>query len=186
MNGPTSVRRRRLLLAAGASVTGVTGCLGAASGDDEGGEDGTTDDGTEDVRLEPVDYPDEECAVDARNVREYPGWNAQVIHEDGERAFFCTSGCMGAYYTSPVAFGVSDAEIAGLWVTDYGTGETVDGEDAYYIFVGERDLIEMPAGRNPLPFAEKERGEEFTQGYEELSAGDVERFSEVNLNRCVW
>lgn len=180
-----SLRRRRLLEAAGSFA--ATGCLGGGAASDGEGEEGRTG-GAEkaDLRLEPVKYPDQRCEVDARNVREYPGWNAQVLHEDGERAFLCTSGCMGAYYTAPSAFGVSEADIAGLWVTDHVTGETVDGTDAYYIFVGERGLIDMPAGRNPLPFAERERAEEFTKGFEELSTGDVERFSRVNLNRCVW
>lgn len=182
-----SVRRRKLLTAAGSFA--ATGCLGRGTASGEGGEsDDATNDEAEkaDYALEPVEYPDQRCEVDARNVREFPGWNAQVVHEDGERAFLCTSGCMGAYYTAPSAFGVSEADIAGLWVTDYETGETVEGTDAYYIFVGEEDLIEMPAGRNPLPFSERERGEEFTRGFEELSTGDVERFSRVNLNRCVW
>ncbi|MFP4174851.1 MAG: nitrous oxide reductase accessory protein NosL [Halobacteriales archaeon] len=186
--------RRRDVLASACAVA-TTGCLGNAGV--EGGREGTEgnggDDGTDaedgkddDFELEPVEYPDESCDVCARNVTEYPRWNAQAVHEDGERAFFCTSGCMGAYYTSPSAFGVSDADIAGLWVTDYGTGDTVDGFDAYYVFVGERDLIDMPAGRNPVPFATEERAERFTRRFEELSTGDAERFSKYNMNRCVW
>jgi len=139
-----------------------------------------------DFRAEPVEYPDRSCEVDARNVRKYPGWNAQVVHEDGARAFLCTSGCMGAYYTLPTAFGVTEADIAGLWVTDYATGENIDGTDAYYIFVGEKDLIDTPAGRNPLPFSDRKSAERFTKEFEELSTGGVERFSKVNLNRCVW
>jgi nitrous oxide reductase accessory protein NosL len=191
---PPSVRRRELLAAAGALTTG---CLGGGSASEIPGRDeprepageGSGGGGGEDAespRLEPVEYPDERCAVDARNVRDHPGWNAQVLHEDGSRAFLCTSGCMGAYYTAPSAFGVSEADVAGLWVTDHGTGETVDGTEAYYIFVGERGLIDMPAGRNPLPFADRGRAEGFTEGFGDLSTGDVERFSKVNLNRCVW
>jgi len=192
---PPSVRRRELLAAAGALTTGCVGGGSASEipGRDEpresAGDEGSGGGGGEDaerLRLEPVEYPDERCAVDARNVRDHPGWNAQVLHEDGSRAFLCTSGCMGAYYTAPSAFGVSEADVAGLWVTDHGTGETVDGTEAYYIFVGERGLIGMPAGRNPLPFADRGSAEGFTEGFEELSTGDVERFSKVNLNRCVW
>jgi nitrous oxide reductase accessory protein NosL len=176
------------------TATAATGCLGgtgaaagggrgngesdAGSGDEGGGNGG--------FALEPVDYPDERCAVDARNVTEHPDWNAQVVHEDGERAFFCTTGCMGAYYTSPTAFGVSDADIAGLWVTDYATGETVDGFESYYLFLSHPGLVETPAGRNPLAFAEEERAVEFTRRFDEMSTGAVERFSRINLNRCVW
>jgi nitrous oxide reductase accessory protein NosL len=186
----SSLLRRELLVAAGGIA--ATGCLGTGTAEDagdaerEGGNDGGNEGGNADFAVEPVEYPDGSCDVCARNTTEYPRWNAQAVHEDGERAFFCTSGCMGAYYTSPSAFGVSDADIAGLWVTDYGTGETVDGFDAYYVFVGERDLIEMPAGRNPVPFATEDRAEGFTRRFEELSTGDAERFSKVNLNRCVW
>ena len=185
------VHRREVLAAAG--LFAATGCLGEASGDEDGGGgDGTDEGGNEtsvedaEFAIEPVDYPDRSCDVCARNVTEYPRWNAQAVHEDGERAFFCTSGCMGAYYTSPSAFGVSEADIAGLWVTDYGTRKTVDGFEAYYVFVGERNLIEMPAGRNPVPFANQERAVEFTRRFDELSTGDAERFSRYNMNRCVW
>lgn len=185
-------RRREIIVAAGGLFT-TTGCLGKVASNGAGGIEEEDDSGTEDTdgdkeefAVEPVDYPDSSCDVCARNVTEYPRWNAQAVHEDGERAFFCTSGCMGAYYTSPSSFGVSEAKIAGLWVTDYGTRETVDGFDSYYVFVGERGLIEMPAGRNPIPFSEKERAEEFTRRFDELSTGDAERFSKVNLNRCVW
>ncbi len=184
--------RRRELIAAAGGVFATTGCIGNVAsgetdkGDGEGGDGADVTEKDADFAVEPVEYPDETCDVCARNVTEYRRWNAQAVHEDGERAFFCTSGCMGAYYTSPSSFGVSEADIAGLWVTDYGTGETVDGFESYYVFVGERGLIEMPAGRNPVPFATQERAEEFTRRFEELSTGDAERFSKYNMNRCVW
>ena len=186
-----SVKRRRFLEAAGAcAVTGLTGCLSSTEGASGGNEgDGNADRGEEEVEdldVEPLEYPDRTCAVDARNVRDYPGWNAQILHKDGKRAFFCTSGDMGAYYTSPKAFGISEADIAGVWVTDYETGETVDGTDAYYVFVADREAVEMPAGRNPIPFAERERAEEFVANVDGVSGSDVERFSKVNLNRCTW
>lgn len=189
-----SIKRRRFLEAAGtgAATAGLTGCLGSTEGavggkGDSGENEGDEDDATSgDLKMEPVEYPDRTCAVDARNVRDHPGWNAQILHEDGKRAFFCTSGDMGAYYTSPKAFGISEADIAGVWVTDYETGETVDGTDAYYVFVADREAVEMPAGRNPIPFAERERAEEFVANVDGVSGSDVERFSKVNLNRCTW
>ena len=168
----------------------MTGCLNSTKGavGDDGSEKDEGDDQTtvENLKMEPVEYPDQTCAVDARNVREYPGWNAQILHKDGKRAFFCTSGDMGAYYTSPTAFGVSEAEVAGVWVTDYVTGETVDGTDAYYVFVADPDAVDMPAGRNPVPFAERARAEEFVANIDGVSEGDVERFSRINFNRCTW
>jgi nitrous oxide reductase accessory protein NosL len=186
-----SIRRRRLLKTAGVCATaGLTGCLNSTKGavGDDGGEEDEGEDRTtpENLKMEPVEYPDQTCAVDARNVREYPGWNAQILHKDGKRAFFCTSGDMGAYYTSPTAFGVSEAEVAGVWVTDYETGETVDGTDAYYVFVADRDAVDMPAGRNPIPFAERARAEDFVADIDGVSEGDVERFSRINFNRCTW
>jgi len=136
--------------------------------------------------MEPVEYPDQTCDVDARQVKEFPGWNAQVLHEDGERAFFCTSGDMGAYYVSPKAFGVSDADVAGVWVTDYETGKTIDGTEAHYVFVADPDKVEMPAGRNPVPFAERERAEEFVRGLDGVGGGSIERLSKITFNRCTW
>lgn len=190
-DGPsTSLRRRRLLAAAGsATAAGLTGCLsstkGAEGGEsaEEGGED---DRESVDLVKEPVEYPDRTCDVDARNVKEYPGWNAQILHEDGERAFFCTSGDMGAYYVSPKAFGVSEADVAGVWVTDYETGETIDGTEAHYVFVADSDKVEMPAGRNPVPFAERERAEEFVKGLDGVGGGSIERLSKITFNRCTW
>ncbi|MDZ7689211.1 MAG: nitrous oxide reductase accessory protein NosL [Halobacteriales archaeon] len=184
-----SLRRRRLLALAGTGATTacLTGCLGStegAVGDDEDGED-AGEPVRADLRMEPVEYPDETCAVDARNVRDHPGWNAQILHEDGERAFFCTSGDMGAYYVSPKAFGVSTADVAGVWVTDYDTDETIDGTDAYYVFVADTEAVEMPAGRNPIPFAERERAEEFVDR-ESLGGSSIERLSKITFNRCTW
>jgi len=174
-----SVRRRRLLVVGGVLLTG---CL--AEGDDGAGE--ALDDVEEFSDAEPADYPDETCAVCARGVRDYPGWNAQMVHEDGERVFFCTSGCMGAYYTSPDSFGFSDADVARVWVTDYETDETVDGEESYYVFPEDPELVDTPPGRNPLPFRERERAEGFVKEFEELGTSSVERFSVVNFNRCTW
>lgn len=189
-NGEPSIRRRSLLVfTASAVVAGTTGCLGDidAQGADSGEKEEGEGEGEEEVvEAEPADYPDESCAVCARGVTDYPDWNAQILHEDGERAFFCTSGCMGAYYTSPRSFGVSDADVAEVWVTDYETGETIDGQDAYYLFIFDPELVETPAGRNPHPFADRERAEEFTDGLEGVSRGEVERFSRTAMNRCVW
>jgi len=188
--GP-SLRRRRLLAAAGAgAATCATGCLGSTEGavGDEGEKkdsDGENETAKADLRMEPVEYPDKTCAVDARNVREYPGWNAQILHTDGKRAFFCTSGDMGAYYALPNAFGGSDAEIAGIWVTEYETGETIDGKDAYYVFASDPTAVDMPAGRNPIPFAERERAAEFVGSSDELRGSDIVELSRTNFNRCV-
>ena len=192
---PTSLKRRGLLAAAGcATAAGLTGCLGSTQGAEGGGDSGSGGTGesndkeaeTVDFEKEPVEYPDQTCDVDARNVRDHPGWNAQILHEDGERAFFCTSGDMGAYYTSPRAFGVSEADIAGVWVTDYDTGETIDGTDAYYVFIADPTLVEMPAGRNPIPFAERDRAEEFVAGFDQVGVGSIERLSKITFNRCTW
>lgn len=193
-DGPsTSLKRRRLLAAAGCATaaTGLTGCLSStqgAEGDGSAGdeEDGGDDHDSVDLVNEPVEYPDQTCDVDARNVKEHPGWNAQILHEDGERAFFCTSGDMGAYYVSPKAFGVSEADIAGVWVTDHDTGETIDGTEAYYVFVADSDKVDMPAGRNPVPFAERERAEEFVGGLEGVGGSSIERLSRITFNRCTW
>lgn len=185
----TSLRRRRLLKAAGsataaATAAGLTGCLGSTQGAE--GDSGEEDYDPVDLVNEPVEYPDRTCDVDARHVKEYPGWNAQILHEDGERAFFCTSGDMGAYYVSPKAFGVSEADIAGVWVTDHGTGETIDGTEAYYVFVADSDKVDMPAGRNPVPFAERERAEGFVGELEGVGGDSIERLSRITFNRCTW
>ena len=103
--GPTVDRRTAItLLAAGATVS-LAGCSGGdGNGTDDtpteaSPSDGTTaDDGTttgpDGESLEPVDIPgDASCAVCGMNAAKFSDWNAQAVHEDENRAYFCTAGC---------------------------------------------------------------------------------------------
>ncbi|MFA9425449.1 nitrous oxide reductase accessory protein NosL [Natronorubrum sp. A-ect3] len=184
VNQPTPAYRRRALLSSigvGATAS-FAGCLGGddsepddenGNGDDANGD--ADENGDDDAEFEQAaDFPDErECAVCSMVAGEYPDWNAQLIHEDGHREYFCSSGCLAAYYGAPEEFGGPDSEIEGVWVTDYETGELIDGTEAYFVEVTAEDHVDDIMMRNPTPFADREDAEAFVDEFEEYDDDDI-------------
>jgi nitrous oxide reductase accessory protein NosL len=142
-----------------------------ADDQDETGED--TDGGT--VPLDQsTEFPEgEECAVCNMIAAEYPEWNAQLAHEDETRTYFCSSGCMSAYYVEPGRFGGPDSPIAAVWVTDYETGELIDASSAYFVRVTDSDHVDDVMKMNPAPFAERADAEAFVEEFEEYGEEDI-------------
>lgn len=135
------------------------------NGDENGGE---VDDDEAEQLSEPTEFPDgEECAVCNMITAEYPDWNAQLVHGSGTRTYFCSSGCLAAYYPDPLEFGDCEAPIENAWVTDYETGDLIDGQEAYYVLVEDADHIDDIMMMNPTPFASREDAEALV---EELNA----------------
>lgn len=129
-------------------------------------EDGSTDndDTTDTEELEATAFPDgEECAVCNMITEDHPDWNAQLVHENGERAYFCSSGCLLAYHVDSEAFDGPDSPTAGAWVTDYETGELVDGTDAYYVRVADPDHVDDIMMMNPTPFDARTSAEDLLE-----------------------
>lgn len=200
MRKVTDERRRRLLkaLGTGAAVgaVAVTGCLGDSDrgdgdeqeprdGDDgteDGGDADETDDGEQEVSLdEPTEFPeDAECPVCNMMSAEFPDWNAQVVHEDGERAYTCSVGCMVAYVAYPDEFAVSDTEIAGVWVTSYETGELIDGFEAYYALEDDRERVDDVMMVNPAAFEQREDAVAYVDEVDYLGEEDIVRFEEFD------
>ncbi len=185
------VDRRRVLGAIGAgAAVGVAGCLGGG-GDDEDGENGADGDDADDgddgdggdaeQTFEPTEFPDdEECAVCNMTAAEYPDWNAQLVHENEDRAYFCTSGCMSTYYAVPDEFDAPDSEIAGVWATDFETRELVDGTEAYYVLETDPDRIDDPMMRNPAPFADRDDAVAYVDEYDDLTEDDIVRIEDFD------
>jgi len=184
-DGPRLDRRSALtLLAAGATIS-LAGCSG---GDGDGTADtpadttteASTDDGTTAERgegsLSAVDIPDDaSCAVCgmAAGKSKFSDWNAQAVHEDERRAYFCTSGCATTYYAVPDQFAETDAAIAGLWVTGFESGEFVDGTTASFALETDPDRIDDPMRLNPAPFADRADAVEYVDAVEYLTEDDI-------------
>jgi copper chaperone NosL len=202
MSEPNDERRRKVLKTLGVSaVAGVgatTGCIGG-NGDD-GGEGNETDDGTNETdgdmnetdtgdgeeTAEPVDFPeDAECPVCNMMSAEFPDWNAQVVHEDGERAYLCTSGCMTAYKAYPEEFSVSDSsgagsDIAGVWVTGYETRELIDGKEAEYALENDPERVDDPMMVNPAPFENSEDAVAYVEEVDHLAEEDIVGYDDLD------
>ncbi|SNR65273.1 nitrous oxide reductase accessory protein NosL [Halorubrum vacuolatum] len=168
-------------------VFALAGCLGS---DEDGGdpeEAGDDSTGEQTALSEPTDFPEgEACAVCNMITEEYPEWNAQLVKTDETRVYFCSSGCMLAYITDPEHFGGEDEVVEGVWVTDYDTGELIDGMQAYYVRVKESGHIDDIMGMNPTPFESREAAEslidrlndEYDGAYD--AAEDVIRFDDFD------
>ena len=187
---PSRTGRRRFLGAVLAGTgLGLAGCLGG-NGDDGAGANGDDDDGEfdeEEFPAHPVDEPTDPpeghvcngvCGMDPAD---WSDWNAQLAHEgevdgeDGRGAFFCSAGCLAAYYVYPDldAHDAPDEEIVGVWVTDFETGELVDGEEAYYVLDDDEERFDEPMGVNPRPFSDRADAEAFVEEYDDLSEEEI-------------
>jgi len=168
------IDRRRLLGTVGAGVAaGIAGCLGEDAGDDPEDAEDEDDHEEETSADEAAAFPEGlECVVCNMIAEEYPEWNAQLIHENGERVYFCSSGCMAAYYVAPEAFDGLDEEVTGVWVTDFGTEELIDAMDAYFVLVADPEHVDDIMMMNPTPFAERDDAEAFVDELnDEFDAG---------------
>ena len=192
------VDRRTVLGTLGTgTIMALAGCTGNGdddadgSDDDSGTQDGTEPDesdgadgdgGTEQLDA-PVEVPDEEpCAVCNMVAAEYPDWNAQLVHEDEERAFFCSSGCLSAYYADPTVFDGPDSPVAGAWVTGYESGELVDAAEAHFVRVTDADDVDDIMMMNPTPFANREDAEAFVGEFEKYGEEDIIGFEDFDMD----
>ncbi|ELY44266.1 lipoprotein [Natronorubrum sulfidifaciens JCM 14089] len=174
------------------TAVGLAGCLGgddSESGDDtdntadgNGDGDDTNGTGTDDLDLEAAEFPaDQECAVCSMTAADHPDWNAQAVHDDGHREYFCSSGCLAAYYAAPEEFGGPDSEIEGVWVTEYETGELIDGTEASFVRVTDPDDVDDIMMRNPTPFADRADAEAFIDEFDAYDEDDIITLEEFDM-----
>ena len=145
--------RRAVVGTTAASIaTALAGCAGETDPADSG----------EQQLDAPAEFPeDESCAVCGMVTPEYPEWNAQLVNEDGERVYFCSSGCLLAYYVDPEQFDGEEKPVENVWVTDYETGELIDGRECHYVRVTDPDHVDDIMMMNPTPFADRDGAEAF-------------------------
>lgn len=185
-----SIDRRRVVGIVGAGAMGLAaGCLGF--GDDEASGDGaTTDDSGDDEHrfAGTVDHPGDEsleftgeysCPVCNMTPGEYPQWQSQLALEGGEGVLFDTPGCLFAYYVAQP----TDAEITNVWVTDFDSGDLIDGTEAWYVIVTDDEPVPQETmGLNPRPFEEYDDAVAYLDEWdaEDLTEDDIIQLDDVD------
>lgn len=195
--------RRSVLAATGAGlIAGVAGCTGNgdAPADDGGngtedGSDGGADDGNEETGDangeanlgEPVAFPEDvSCPVCNMMPAEYPAWNAQLAHANGDRAFFDTSGCLAAYTAYTDRFGGPDADLEAAWVTGFETGDLLRASDAFFVRVTDPDHVDDVMMRNPTPFADRDDAEAFVEEFDAYGDEDIITFEDFDRDLATF
>jgi nitrous oxide reductase accessory protein NosL len=174
---PTStLTRRRLVAAAGVLTAGLAGCAG---------DDATPTSTVAAAPTEPASVPaDAACAVCNMVPANFPDYNAQLTVEGDGRVFFCSSGCLGAYYVDPGHFGPSHAgaTFAGIWVHDHETTELIDATTAWFVRETNAERVDDPMQRNPLPFGDRADAETYVTEYDDLSEEDILELSDFDMD----
>jgi hypothetical protein len=199
--------RRSVLAATGAGlIAGVAGCTGNGDAPADDGGDGTengsggegdesADSGgneTEDANAEadlsePVAFPEDvSCPVCNMMPAEYPAWNAQLAHTNGDRAFFDTSGCLAAYTAYTDRFDGPDADLEAAWVTGFETGDLLRASDAFFVRVTDPDHVDDVMMRNPTPFADRGDAEAFVEEFDAYGDGDIITFEDFDKDLATF
>lgn len=177
--------RRRFVAVASALTAGLAGCAGG----DGGGETATTTATPTTALTDPASVPDDaSCAVCNMVPANFPDYNAQLTVEGGGRVFFCSSGCLGAYYVDPGHFEPSHegATFAGLWVHDHETTDLIDATAAWFVRETNADRVDDPMRRNPLPFADRADAEAYVAEYDDLSASDILQLADFDTELATF
>lgn len=182
-----SLSRRRLVAVAGALSAGLAGCAG---GDGETSTSPSTPAATPTTApTDPAPVPaDASCGVCNMVPANFPDYNAQLTVESGDRVFFCSSGCLGAYYVDPGNFDSSHegATFAGLWVHDHETKELIDARSAWFVRETNADRVADPMQRNPLPFADRADAAAYVADYDDLSEDDILQLSDFDRDLATF
>jgi len=133
--------------------------------------DSETDDGDAPAVVAVPD--DARCAVCEMMAAKFPEWNAQAVHADDTRAFFCSSGCATTYGAVTAQFAETAADIAGLWVRDLRSRDLIDGTTAYYALETDVDRLDDPMRVNPAPFGAREDAVAYVGEVASLSEDDI-------------
>jgi len=178
--------RRRFVAVASALTAGLAGCAG---GDATPTATPTASATATPARTDPASVPDDaSCAVCNMVPANFPDYNAQLTVEGDGRVFFCSSGCLGAYYVDPGHFEPSHegATFAGLWVHDHGTKELIDATAAWFVRETNADRVDDPMQRNPLPFADRADAEAYVAEYDDLTDADLLQLADFDMELATF
>ena len=176
--------KRRTLLATVAGATVLAGCLSDGDGDDSRNDAGDNlvrlvEDETFPSVDEPAEVPDDPlCGVCNMVPAEHPHSNAQVVHEDEARQFFCTPGCLLSYSVVPEDVAETTAPIENAWARDANSESLELADELYWVLDTNPDRGIDPM-RNPLPYEEYDDAVSWVEEYDDLSENDIVTLDEV-------
>lgn len=206
-------RRRRVLVTLSGTLVAVAGCLDTGGDDSGRDTRGSESDAESDARHEadsdntaegteadipvpndeffefpPADEPASApermtCGVCNMTPADWPDSNAQAVHDDGHRQFFCSPGCLVAYRAAVTQFSVSNTPIVHSWARDVDTKglHRVDGETFHWVLDSssdpERGIDPMS---NPLPYTDRDDALAYVEQWSDLSADDIVRTADLD------
>ena len=180
--------RRRFVAVASALTAGLAGCAGGDS-DATPTATPTASATATAARTDPASVPDDaSCAVCNMVPANFPDYNAQLTVEGDGRVFFCSSGCLGAYYVDPGHFEPSHegATFTGLWVHDHETKDLIDATAAWFVRETNADRVDDPMRRNPLPFADRADAEAYVAEYDDLTDADILQLADFDMELATF
>ncbi len=179
---------RRRFLGSVAGITVLGGCLGddeESDTDSQNGGDDSTPRLVEDESFPPVSEPatvppEPLCGVCNMTPADYPHSNAQVVHQDESRQFFCTPGCLATYSVATASLAETDAPIENEWARDTSHESLVDAHDLHWVLDTNPDRGIDPM-RNPLPYEDHDDALAWVDDHEDLSEDDIVTFDEITV-----
>jgi copper chaperone NosL len=108
--------------------------------------------------------PRDKCAVCGMFVAKYPDFIASVVFRDGAVFHFDGVKDLMKFYFRLERYspGRKQADMAGIWVTDYYRMSPVDGRRAHYVIGSD---VYGPMGKELIPFERKAEAEEFLKDH---------------------
>ena len=179
-------RRTVLRTAVTGVLLGAAGCMGQTDPEADGN---TTDDNPADdeTATQPNAIPaDANCEVCNMVAADYPAWNAQLTHDTGDDAYFCSSGCLAAYTADPPRFDAPDAAINTAWVTEYKTESFIQASEAFFVRVADPAHVDDVMMKNPTPFATREDAVAFTESFDAYGEDDIRQFSDFDMELATF
>ncbi|MFZ5774344.1 MAG: nitrous oxide reductase accessory protein NosL [Thermodesulfobacteriota bacterium] len=121
--------------------------------------------------------PQAACAACGMYPHQYPQWQTQVIFNDGTMAAFDGGKCMFRYLLNMKKFAPDrdPAQVAAVWVKDFGTGAWIDGKTAWYVVDSK---VMGPMGRELIPFATEAAANDF----QKANGGTVAAFQAISMD----
>ncbi len=182
---------RRTVLGTAAGLVVLAGCLG--DGDNGDAEDAAVDDGqddpprlVEDEEFPPVDEPatvpsEPLCGVCNMTPADHPHSNAQAVHEDETRQFFCSPGCLAAYAVTTDSLAETESPIENAWARDANHESLVLASEFYWVLDTDPDRGVDPM-RNPLPYEDRDDAVDWVDSHEALEESHIVEFDEITVS----
>lgn len=106
----------------------------------------------------------DKCPVCGMFVARYPDWAGQVVFKDGSVSFFDGAKDLYKYYLNLKKYAPkkTQADVDGIYVTEYYGMKLIDGTKAYYVIGSD---VYGPMGRELIPFLGESEAREFMKDH---------------------